>query len=50
VEVQHLWINDIELGKGLKEKVAVHISDLHLSKIGWREKKVLNIIEEVESD
>jgi predicted MPP superfamily phosphohydrolase len=45
-----LWIEDLRLGKILEGKIAVHLSDLHMSEIGRREQKVLNVLEEVEPD
>ncbi len=50
IEIRHLWIEDSQLGKILEDKIAVHISDLHMSKIGRREQKVLNILDELNPD
>lgn len=44
VEIRNLWIEDSRLGKILEDKIAVHLSDLHMSKIGRREQRVLNIL------
>ncbi len=50
VEVRHLWIQDTKIKKVLKNKIAVHISDLHIDKIGKREEKVLKMIDELKPD
>jgi len=50
IEIRHLWIGDLQPGKILEGNIAVHLSDLHVSEIGRREQKVLNILEEVEPD
>ena len=50
VKANHVWINDPEMHQALKGKTVIHISDLHIKKIGKREKQVLKIIEELEPD
>ena len=50
VKTSHLYINDTELSLILKNKKAVHISDLHINKIGFREKTALKIIEGIKPD
>lgn len=50
VEIHHLWIENSPLGKILEGKTAVHLSDLHIGKIGRREQKVLKIVEDLEPD
>lgn len=50
IEIRHLWIEDLRLGKILEGKIAVHLSDLHMSKIGRREQKVLNILNGLRPD
>jgi len=50
IEVHHIRLNDTILGKTLKGVTAVHISDLHISKIGKKEKKVLDIIKDINPD
>jgi predicted MPP superfamily phosphohydrolase len=50
VEIRHLWIDNVGLGEALQGKIAVHLSDIHVSKIGKREKKILKIIEDSEPD
>jgi uncharacterized protein len=44
IRIHHVWIRDGSLEKILGEKVVVQLSDLHLSKIGKREQKVLKIL------
>jgi predicted MPP superfamily phosphohydrolase len=50
IEVHHLWVNDSILGKTMKGMTAIQISDLHISKIGRREEKVLKIIDDIKPD
>lgn len=50
VEIKNLQINDSGLSKVLQGKKAFHISDLHISKIGKRENKILNLIEQLQPD
>lgn len=50
VEVRHLKIKDTGINKALEDKTAVHISDLHIIKIGKREKKILKIIDDLKPD
>ena len=50
VEVRHLWIQRSVFADVLEGRVAIHISDLHISEIGRREKKVLKLIEEIDPD
>src|SRR4030042_5792563 len=50
IEVHHIRQNDTCIGKTLKGVTAVHISDLHISKIGKKEKKVLDIIKDINPD
>jgi len=38
-EVGHVWFENTQLNKILKDKIAVHISDIHINKIGKREKQ-----------
>lgn len=49
VEVRHIRI-DHEGFETIKGKIIVHLSDLHISQIGRREKKILKIIKEIEPD
>jgi predicted MPP superfamily phosphohydrolase len=48
--VRHVWIEDSSLAKVLEEKVVVHISDLHIQKLGKREQKILQALDELEPD
>jgi uncharacterized protein len=50
IEVHELNIKDSTLGGTLKDMIAVHISDLHMSRIGAREKEILKIIKDVKPD
>ena len=50
VDVRHLQIKDAGINEVLEDKIAVHISDLHISKIGKREKKILKIIKDLKPD
>jgi predicted MPP superfamily phosphohydrolase len=50
IEVHHLNMNDTLFGKALKGMTAVHISDLHIGKIGGREEKLLEIIDDIDPD
>ncbi len=45
-----MWIDNHRLAKILKGKTLVHLSDLHMSKIGAREEKVLNILTGLKPD
>ena len=50
IDVHHLQVGDAGVSKVLKGKIAVHISDLHITRIGKREEKVLKIMEELNPD
>jgi predicted MPP superfamily phosphohydrolase len=50
VEIHHVRIENARLAKVLEGKIVVHLSDLHISKLGKREQKVLKILEEIEPD
>lgn len=50
VEIRHLWIEDPKLARVLKGMTLIHISDLHMSKIGRREQKVLKILDAIKPD
>jgi predicted MPP superfamily phosphohydrolase len=50
VEVRHFRIQDSGLGKVLEGLTAIHISDLHIRKIGKREQKILRVVEELQPD
>jgi len=48
--VNHVWIENPLLAEVLGGKVVVHISDLHIDRLGRREQRVLQILDEVEPD
>jgi predicted MPP superfamily phosphohydrolase len=48
--VRHVWVQDSLLSKVLDGKVVVHISDLHIDKLGRREERVLQVLGELEPD
>ncbi len=50
LEIQHVWINDLEIGRALQSKVVLQISDLHLRTMGANESKVLKTIEALRPD
>ena len=50
IEVKHLEISCANLGSSLKGKTAVHLSDLHINKVGKREKEILKIIDGLNPD
>jgi len=50
IEVHELKMNGSDLGQKLKGMTAVHVSDLHMSDVGKREKGVLRIIEDIKPD
>ena len=50
VEVRHLWIQCSVFADVLEGRVGIHISDLHISEIGRREKKVLELVKAINPD
>lgn len=50
VEVRHILIRNVGLNEVLAGKTAVHLSDLHIAKIGRREERVFRILEELRPD
>jgi len=50
IELHHVWIQDAYLGKVLGNKSVVHLSDLHIGRIGRREQSLLKILEELAPD
>lgn len=50
VDVHHLQIKGTGINKVLKDTIAVHLSDLHINKIGKREKKILKILDDLKPD
>jgi predicted MPP superfamily phosphohydrolase len=50
IEVTHVWISSPRLSKALDGKLAIHLSDLHISRIGKREEEVLRLLMELKPD
>jgi predicted MPP superfamily phosphohydrolase len=50
IMVQHVWIESPGLAQVLGDKVVVHISDLHIDKLGGREHKVLQTLDYLKPD
>jgi hypothetical protein len=50
IEIHHVSIHDRYLGKILENKIIVQISDLHIRKIGRRERKVLEMLNALKPD
>jgi len=50
VQIKTIHIKTDFIKKALKGKKIVHLSDLHLSKFGEQENKILNIIEQINPD
>ena len=50
VAISHVWIRDEALSTILRNRVLVQISDLHVSRIGLREQKILNIVDQLRPD
>ena len=50
IEVSHVDIKDTALARTLKGKTAVHVSDLHITQMGKREKEILKIIDDLKPD
>lgn len=50
IEISHVEIKDDALNHILKGKTAVHLSDLHINKVGKREKESLRIIADLKPD
>ena len=50
IKIREITINNDFIGKALKDKTIVHISDLHLSSFEKREAEVLNIIDQINPD
>lgn len=50
IDVSHLKVENETLQDKLRGKTAVHLSDLHIKKIGRRERQVLKIINEIQPD
>jgi len=50
IEVRHIKVQNTGLNKVLKNKTALHVSDLHILHIGRRERNVLKLIDELKPD
>ena len=50
VEIHHVRIENARWAKVLEGKIVLHLSDLHIDKLGKREQKVLEILEEMQPD
>jgi len=50
IQVSHIWIEGSALNTVLKGKTALHISDLHISADGYREKKLQQLIAQIKPD
>jgi len=50
VDVHHLQLEGTGVSKVLEGKIAVHLSDLHIAKIGRRERTILKIIDDLKPD
>jgi predicted MPP superfamily phosphohydrolase len=48
--VNHIRLDGTALSEALHGKTAIHLSDFHLKKIGRREKKILEMIDEINPD
>jgi hypothetical protein len=49
-KIHHVWIENTGLAEILEGRIAVHLSDLHMSKLGKREQKLLKILEQLDPD
>ena len=50
MEIRDVWIESSGLSNILKGKTVVHLSDLHVSKIGKRERRVLEVLNDLKPD
>jgi hypothetical protein len=50
IEIKHIEIKDSAFNYTLKGKTAVHLSDLHITKIGKKEKEILRILDALKPD
>lgn len=50
IEVRHLWLQQVKFEKALQGKIAIHLSDLHIDKIGRKEQNVLRFIDKLKPD
>jgi len=50
IKIREIKVNNNFFGKALKDKTIVHLSDLHISKVGKLEASVLKTIEQINPD
>ena len=50
IEIHHVRIQDPALGRLLEKRTIVQLSDLHINKIGKREKDIIRILEDLRPD
>lgn len=50
IEITHFQIEQPCLAEALQGKIALHLTDLHIEKLGWRERKILQIIDDLNPD
>lgn len=50
LDVHHVWIEDFTPGKVLRDRIVVHLSDLHMDSIGRREERVLEVLDDLDPD
>jgi predicted MPP superfamily phosphohydrolase len=50
IQIHHIWIQDTSLKKILQDKTVIQLSDLHINKIGQREKMILKILDSLQPD
>lgn len=50
LEVTHIELKDTALNHMLKGRIAVHLSDLHISRMGKREKEILRTLDALKPD
>jgi hypothetical protein len=50
LDIRHVTISDPYLSNILKNKIVVHLSDLHIGHIGKRERKLLEMLHDIQPD
>jgi predicted MPP superfamily phosphohydrolase len=50
LDIHHVWIQDEYLGRVLGKKVVIQLSDLHIGKVGRRERAILKTLSELRPD
>jgi uncharacterized protein len=50
LDIRHVTIHDPYLSNILKNKIVVHLSDLHIGNIGKREQKLLQMLHDIQPD